>query len=183
MIHNIITAISARLNIYLQNRLMTHEDLVVVRNLVDLKGGVSEGIENKITVFLLSIEEEKTAKNKSATRVINNPIVILNINIMFAAYFTNLNYVESLRYVSLVIEFFQQHPVFSVSNTPGLPITSNNRVHVEIYNLNMPDTMRLWGAIGTKYIPSCAYKIKQVMFDSSIINVDIPPVMGDNKKD
>ena len=83
MIHNIITAISARLNIYLQNRLMTHEDLVVVRNLVDLKGGVSEGIENKITVFLLSIEEEKTAKNKSATRVINNPIVILNINIMF----------------------------------------------------------------------------------------------------
>jgi len=183
MIHNIVTAISSRLNAYLQNRLMTHEDVVVVRNLVDLKGGVSEGIENKIAVFLLSIEEEKTAKTKSATRVVNNPIVILNLNVMFAAYFTNSNYVESLRYVALVIEFFQQYPVFTFSDTPGLPITSNNKIHVEIYNLNMPDTMRLWGAIGTKYIPSCAYKIKQVIFDSSKINVDIPPIMGDNKKD
>ena len=103
MIHNIITAISSRVNTYVKNRLMIHEDVVIVRNLVDLKGNVSDGIDNKIVVFLLSIEEEKTAKTKSATRVINNPIVILNVNIMFAAYFSSQNYVESLRYVSLVI--------------------------------------------------------------------------------
>ena len=45
MLHNIITAISSRLNVYLKNRLLIHDDLVIVRNLVDLKGGVSEGIE------------------------------------------------------------------------------------------------------------------------------------------
>ena len=182
MIHNIITAISSRVNTYVKNRLLIHEDVVVVRNLVDLKGNVSDGIENKIVVFLLRIEEEKTAKTKSATRVINNPIVILNVNIMFAAYFSSQNYVESLRYVSLVVEFFQQHPMFSFADTAGLPPNANNRIHVEIYNLNMPDTMRLWGAIGTKYVPSCAYKIKQIIFDSENLTVDIPPVMGGKKK-
>ena len=78
MIHNIVTAVASRVNIYIKNRLLITEDVVVVGSLVDLKGTVNQGIENKISVFLLSIEEEKTAKNYAATRVINNPIIILN---------------------------------------------------------------------------------------------------------
>ena len=179
MIHNIITAISSRVNIYIKNRLLIDDDVVVVRNLVDLKGNVSDGVQNKISVFLLSVEEDKTSKNKSLARIVNNPVIILNVNIMFAAYFSNNSYVESLRYMSLVIEFFQKNPMFHFSDTPGLPI-STSKLHVEIYNLNMPDTIRLCGAIGTKYLPSCAYKIKQVKFDSEQINVDIPPIMGDD---
>ena len=35
----------------------------IVRSLVDIKGNLSQGIENKIVVFLLSIEEEKLSKN------------------------------------------------------------------------------------------------------------------------
>jgi hypothetical protein len=177
MIHNIVTAISSRVNLYVKNRLLIDDDVVVVRNLVDLKGSISEGVQNKISVFLLSVEEDKTSKTKSLTRVVNNPVIILNVNIMFAAYFTNNSYVESLRYISLVIEFFQKNPNFNLSDTPGLPL-SNPKVHVEIYNLNMPDTMRLWGAIGTKYLPSCAYRIKQIKFDSEQMNIDIPPIMG-----
>tara|TARA_B100001939_G_C16909343_1_gene603855 strand:+ start:426 stop:965 length:540 start_codon:yes stop_codon:yes gene_type:complete len=179
MVHNIVTSISSRLNLYLRNRLLINDDVVVVRNLVDLKGNVSDGIQNKISVFLLSVEEEKTSKNASASRVSSNPTVILNLNVMFAAYFSNDSYVESLKYISLVIEFFQKNPNFHYSDTPGLPIY-NSRLHVEIYNLNMPDTMRLWGAIGTKYLPSCAYKIKQVKFDNESFKIDIPPVMGDD---
>ena len=98
MVHNIITAISSRLNTYLKNRLLINDDLVIVRNLVDLKGSVSDGIQNKISVFLLSVEEEKTTKNKSASKVNSNPTVILNINLMFAAYFSNDSYIESLKY-------------------------------------------------------------------------------------
>lgn len=182
MVHNIITAISSRLNTYLKNRLLINDDLVIVRNLVDLKGSVSDGIQNKISVFLLSVEEEKTTKNKSASKVNSSPTVILNINLMFAAYFSNDSYIESLKYLSLVIEFFQKNPNFHYSDTPGLPV-SNSRLHVEIYNLNMPDTMRLWGAIGTKYLPSCAYKVKQIKFDNQLFRVDIPPIMGDKKNE
>ena len=181
MIHNIVTAISSRLNIYIRNRLLINDDVVIVRNLVDLKGTVSDGIQNKISAFLLSVEEEKSTKNKSASQILTNPSVVLNINVMFAAHFSNDSYVESLKYLSLVIEFFQKNPNFHFSDTPGLPV-SNSRLHVEIYNLNMPDTMRLWGAIGTKYLPSCAYKIKQIKFDDIGFSVDIPPIMGDNNE-
>ena len=119
---------------------------MIVRSLVDIKGNLSQGIENKIVVFLLSIEEEKLSKNATSGGIVNNPAINLNI-------------------------------IFSLANTPGLPMNIP-RLHVEIYNLNMPDTMRLWGAIGTKYIPSCAYRIKQIIFDSDTIIEDIPPILG-----
>lgn len=182
MIHSIISAIAVKANQYIKNKLAVDEDVVIVRSLVDIKGNLSQGIENKIVVFLLSIEEEKISKNLSANDITNNPALNLNINIMFASYFTDINYVESLRHVSLVIEFFQRNPIFNFANTPGLP-KSIPRLHVEIYNLNMPDTMRLWGAIGTKYIPSCAYRIKQIVFDSNTIVEDTPPVLGNDRRD
>lgn len=179
MIHNIITAVSAKANQYIKNKLSIDEDVVIVKSLIDIKGNLNQGIENKISVFLLSIEEEKLAKNKSTLRSISNPSINLNMNIMFASYFTDSNYIESLRYVSLIIDFFQRNPIFDHTNTPGLPINVP-RLHSEIYNLNMPDTMRLWGAIGTKYVPSCAYRIKQIIFDSDTVIEDTPPVMGNN---
>lgn len=180
MIHRIITAIAAKANEHIKNKLSLDEDIVIVRSLVDIKGNLSEGVENKITVFLLSIEEEKLAKNISASNLATNPSLYLNLNLMFASYFTGVNYVESLRHVSLVIDFFQTNPVFTSSNTPGLPINIS-RLHTEIYNLNMPDTMRLWGAIGTKYVPSCAYRVKQVIFDNDTIIEDTPPMLGNVK--
>tara|TARA_B100001093_G_scaffold155902_1_gene148505 strand:- start:926 stop:1468 length:543 start_codon:yes stop_codon:yes gene_type:complete len=179
MIHNIITAISAKANQYIKNKLSIDEDVVIVKSLIDIKGNLNQGIENKISVFLLSIEEEKLAKNKNTLRSVSNPSININMNIMFASYFTDSNYIESLRYVSLIIDFFQRNPIFDHTNTPGLPINVP-RLHSEIYNLNMPDTMRLWGAIGTKYVPSCAYRIKQIIFDSDTVIEDTPPVMGNN---
>ena len=179
MIHNIITAISAKANQYIKNKLSIDEDVVIVKSLIDIKGNLNQGIENKISVFLLSIEEEKLAKNNSTLRSVSNPSINININIMFASYFTDSNYIESLRYVSLILDFFQRNPIFNHTNTPGLPINVP-RLHSEIYNLNMPDTMRLWGAIGTKYVPSCAYRIKQIIFDSDTVIEDTPPVMGNN---
>jgi len=179
MIHNIITAIAAKANQYIKNKLSIDDDVVIVRSLVDIKGNISQGIENKIIVFLLSLEEEKLAKNGNGLKLTNNPPINLNINIMFASYFTETNYVESLRFVSLIIDFFQRNPIFNFSNTPGLPLNVP-RVHVEIYNLNMPDTMRLWGAIGTKYVPSCAYRIKQIIFDNETVIEDTSPLLGGN---
>ena len=179
MIHNIITAISSKVNQYVKNKLSIDEDVVIVKSLIDIKGNLNQGIENKISVFLLSIEEEKLAKNNSTLRSVSNPSINININIMFASYFTDSNYIESLRYVSLILDFFQRTPIFKHTNTPGLP-RNVPRLHSEIYNLNMPDTMRLWGAIGTKYVPSCAYRIKQIIFDSDTVIEDTPPVMGNN---
>ena len=175
MIHNIITSIAYRLNIYIKNRLFLNDDVVIVGSLVDLKGSINEGIENKVSLFLIGIEEERTSKTYSAKRAINNPVIILNINVMFASYFQSTNYVESLRYISLIIEFFQKNPVLNFTDTPGLPL-SISKLHVELYSLNTSEALRLWSGIGAKYVPSCAFKIKQVTFDSENLNADIPPI-------
>ena len=82
MIHNIITAISAKANQYIKNKLSIDEDVVIVKSLIDIKGNLNQGIENKISVFLLSIEEEKLAKNKSTLRSVSNPSININMNIM-----------------------------------------------------------------------------------------------------
>ena len=94
---------------------------------------------------------------------------------MFASYFQSTNYVESLRYISLIIEFFQKNPVLNFTDTPGLPL-SISKLHVELYSLNTSEALRLWSGIGAKYVPSCAFKIKQVTFDSQDLNADIPPI-------
>ena len=107
----------ASLNIYIKNRLFLNDDVVIVGSLVDLKGSINEGIENKVSLFLIGIEEERTSKTYSAKRAINNPVIILNINVMFASYFQSTNYVESLRYISLIIEFFQKNPVLNFTDT------------------------------------------------------------------
>ena len=52
MIHNIITSIAAKTNQYIKNKLSIDDDIVIVRSLVDIKGNLSQGIENKIVVFL-----------------------------------------------------------------------------------------------------------------------------------
>ena len=96
---------------------------------------------------------------------------------MFAAYFTNSNYLESLRYISLVIEFFQIYNVFDSSNTP-LISPGIDKVYVEISNVSIEEISKLWGNIGTSYIPSIAYKIKQVKFDGNMIS-EIIPNIGD----
>tara|TARA_B100001113_G_C21113632_1_gene624375 strand:- start:1936 stop:2475 length:540 start_codon:yes stop_codon:yes gene_type:complete len=179
MIHNIISAISSKLNFYVKNKLSIDDDVVVIRNLIDLKGNVSDGIENKISVFLLGLEEDKTSKNKSLGRIVSPPVVTLNVNIMFAAYFTNNSYLESLRYITLVLEFFQKNPNFDFEDTPGLPYECS-QIHAQIYNLDIESNMRLWSSIGAKYIPSVAYKIKHVLIDSDLVYEDVPPILGNS---
>ena len=76
MIHNIITSIAYRVNIYIKNRLFLNDDVVIVGSLVDLKGSINEGIENKVSLFLIGIEEERTSKTYSAKRVINKTNII-----------------------------------------------------------------------------------------------------------
>ena len=112
MIHNVVASIGYRLNEYIKNSLSLSEEAVIISSLVDLKGNVNPEIENKITIFLINIEEERTAKNghfQSSPGM--NPPSTMNLYLMFSAYFPNFNYMESLRYISLVIEFFQSNNI------------------------------------------------------------------------
>ena len=182
MIHNVITSIALKLDEFIKNKLSLTEDTVIVSSLVDIKGNVNQDIENKISVFLLHIEEETITKNATIRNSQGtNPPVKINIMVMFSAYFPNFNYVEALRYVSLVIEFFQNTNVFDDSNTSGLPINAN-RIHTELHNISIEEIGKLWGNIGANYIPSVSYRFKHILFEGESISQDIPRILGVSKK-
>ena len=180
MIHNIVTSISDRLDEYVKNKLSLTEDAVIISSIVDIKGNVNQDIENKICVFLLNIEEEKVTKNVSSQIPgVRNP-VSMNLYLVFSAYFSNFNYLESLQYISIVIEFFQNHNYFDNLNTPML----SNRVdklYAEFNNISMDEINKLWSNIGANYVPSVSYKIKHARFDGTELFENIPNILGRNR--
>jgi hypothetical protein len=177
MIHNVVASIGYRLDEYIKNALSLSEETVIVSSLVDIKGNVNPDIENKVTIFLLNIEEERTAKNGHfQSHAGSNPPVTINIYLMFSAYFPNFNYMESLRYISLVIEFFQSNNSFASSNTPLLS-NSIDKLFVEISNVGIDEISKLWSNIGANYVPSVAYKIKHIVFDGENISQNVSSIL------
>jgi len=180
MIHNLVSSIGFRLDEFIKNKLSISEDTVVISSLVDINGNMNQEIENKITIFLINIEEEKITKNgqfQSSPGM--TPPVTINVYLMFSAYFPNFNYIESLRYISLVIEFFQNHNFFNNANTPLLS-DNIDKLFVEMSNVGIEEVGKLWGSIGANYIPSVAYKVKHLRFDGNIITENIPLIMGND---
>lgn len=178
MIHNVVTSIGYRLDEFIKNRLSISDDTVIISSLVDVKGNLNQDIENKVAVFLLHIEEEKVSKNGySLSSPGMPPPVMISIYLMFSAYFPNFNYIESLRYISLVIEFFQSNNVFTGGNTSTLS-GNIDKITVEISDISIDDINKLWGNIGANYIPSVAYKVKYIRFDGQSITDDIPSILG-----
>jgi len=177
MIHNVVASIGYRLNEHVMNALSLSDEAVIISSLVDLKGNINPDIENKISMFLINIEEERTAKNghfQSSPGM--NPPTTVNLYLMFAAYFPNFNYMESLRYISLVIEFFQSQNSFSTSNTPLLS-NSVEKLSIELSNIGLEDIGKLWSNIGTNYIPSVAYKVKHIVYNRNTISENISTIM------
>lgn len=178
MIDKVITSVASKLDEYVKNSLSLNEQSVIVSSLVDLKGNLNQDVENKITIFLLNIEEEKLSKNANMTsNAGSNPGIKISVHLMFSAHFTNFNYLEALKYISLVIEFFQAHNTFTASDTQGLPLDVT-KIHSEMLNISIEEIGKLWGNIGANYVPSVAYKLKHIYYKDGGISSDVALVTG-----
>lgn len=177
MIHNVLTSVAFKLDEFIKNKLSLTDDTVIVSSLVDIKGNLNQDIENKISIFLLHIQEEKLNKNtymKFSSG--STPPIQINLLVMFSAFFPNFNYIEALRYISLVIEFFQRNVIFDHSNTPGLS-PDIDKVYAEMYDISIEEINQLWGNIGANYVPSVTYKFRHIVFDGEMISSDIPKIL------
>jgi hypothetical protein len=178
MIHSVLFSIVNSLHEFIKYELNLQEDTVILTNPVDLKGNTNSEIDNKLCVFLLHLEEEKTIKNSSLqSSGGNNPPIHFNLKVMFIANFPDPNYLEALRYISLVVEYFQGNRVFDKSNTPML--SSNvEKVSMEYMDLNLQDLNNVWSLIGLKLMPSVVYKLKLLSFTDSLFKEDSTAIIG-----
>lgn len=178
MIHNVLTSIVAALNEHIRNELSLQEDMVILTNPVDLKGSLNTQIDNKLCVFLQHLEEERIIKNGSYQSSGGmNPPLHINLFLMFVANFPDPNYTESLRYVSLVLEYFQGNRIMDRSNTPMLS-ANVDKISFEYYNLDFNELNNVWSLLGLKYMPSVIYKIKLLSFTNNLIKEESVGLIG-----
>ncbi|MFM9946782.1 MAG: DUF4255 domain-containing protein [Saprospiraceae bacterium] len=178
MIHHALNLLFTELEAYMQVRLgASTQQYVVQGNVAQLEASNNQGLERKVIISLVNIEEESTLKNyPNHSRTLNNevryenPPVYLNLYLLFTANFPpeNDDYVQALTRLSLVIEFFQGRYVFNLNNAPTYgnnlesPDVSDMQLILNLYTMTFEQINHLWGSLGGKQIPFVMYKARMV---------------------
>jgi hypothetical protein len=172
MIDAALKHVRDQLNQFLKRSFGLNEDVVVLSNIIDQDGSVAASVNDKLVVFLVNIERDRTPANgtsaglpagRTATGVVP---IHLNLYVMISGNFRD--YVESLKFLSNTVSFFQRYPVLDPHNTPDLD-RRIDRLVMEIENLSIHDLSTLWGVLSGRYLPSVFYKIRMVTFDSDTV--------------
>lgn len=122
-----------------------------------------------VSALLINIEEEnrlrppdlyrRTAANGATQQV--QPEVRLNFYVLFVAHFKQ--YEDSLRALSQIIQYFQNHRLLNHQNAPELSEDIDHLV-LELITLPFGEQNEVWSALRTTYRPSVLYKVKMVIF-------------------
>jgi hypothetical protein len=176
MIHVVLSAVVSSLNEYIRNELNLQEDVVILTNAVDLSGNLNSQIDNKLCVFLQNLDEERVIRNGGYQNYLgSNPPKHFNLHVMFVANFPDPNYLEALRYISLVLEFFQGTQVFDKFNLPSISLNVE-KLSFEFVNFTFDELNSVWSVLGLKYMPSASYKIKLLSFSNNLIREQVTAV-------
>ena len=177
MIQNALSSITKDLDNFIKGKFSVQESKVVLNGLVDNSGQFPIENQDKLVVTFTSLRQEAFSTNYSPARRqerLNAP-VNLGVNVLISACFNQ--YEESLRYLSLVFNFFQGKPLFTSANTPGLNPAFEN-ITIEALDLNQSELNALWARIGTHYRPSLYYKIRMISTREEIMLERIPAITG-----
>lgn len=176
MIHLVLPIIVAELNGFLMRAVADTEDRAVLSALVDQAGEIAFQGEDRVICTLTGVEQERTNLNQMrSAAIVANPPIYLNLYLLFSSYFRD--YDEALKFLSLVIAFFQGKQVFTPQNTPELP-DGVEKVSIEINNLDQHQQNQLWSAIGAKMMPSVSMKLRMVAITRDQILAEIPEITG-----
>lgn len=185
--HNTLAYIRDILNQYFKNEFSISENKVVLSNLVNPDGTIAQNNDGKIVFFLLNLEEESAIKNnisRSSTHSAESftqrkPRIHLNLKLLFCANFTGKNYVEGLRYLTSLIQFFQQNN--RIETRFSGKEANSNRILFELSKLNYNDMSHVWSTIGSKLMPSALYTVRFISIDDKSIHKEIPTIQEPGK--
>ena len=152
-------------NAYMQRRLDADFGNIELGPLVDDKGSWV-ATQNTLRMTLFQIEEERHARTQIPQQVLVNnhnvalpPPLAINLAILFSASFTT--YTEGLRLLSLLLTFFQSHPLFTPAEHPGMP-AGVDRLALELINYGPEQANQMWACLGAKHLPSGGYRVRML---------------------
>lgn len=173
MIDEALSAVCRELNEFIRAKLHLNEDKVALSNLVGQDGQFAVEGENQVLCTLFQVEQDRLGitDGRGSARglpVRSNAPLRLNLYVLFSAYFGKANYAEALKFLSLIIAFFQGKFLFTSRNStlPGTP----DRLVFELHNLSVHDTSNMWSSLGSKHMPHVVYRVRHLLFDEGRIN-------------
>jgi hypothetical protein len=155
------------LNAYLVSRTGSLSSDVV--NLNQIVGEDNKYVmdDESIALTLINIEEERTLRSQLPTFTYKNdqhsvsePELKLNLQILFVAKFAI--YDQSLKWLSLLLTYFQSHPSFTSDAYPGLD-PRIEKLTVELQSPGYEQLNQIWAFLGAKHLPSVVYKVRMVI--------------------
>lgn len=161
------TRLNAHFNLLTNGGQNASEDLVVFIDGDQKPDSISFKL-GAISLLLFNIEQDNTLRQAdSYKRIANdgsaefiNPDIIVNLYILLVAKFPD--YKDSLRYLSLILRYFQANPYFDRQNSPD--ILGIDHFAIELNAQTTTQQNELWGVLRSSYVPSLVYKIKAVTF-------------------
>lgn len=183
MINSAINHIANELNYSLQKTFSLDESIVVVSNTVEQDGSLPLQASNKVAVSLINIERDTFSKSGGGSgggfsrAAVGYEPVYLNLYVMVSICFGGNNYLESMKFLSNSIAFFQRRPVFDHSNTPDMDDRIEKLV-LDLENLSIQELSNLWGVLGGKYYPSVLYRVRMVAIDPGDISDQAVTITG-----
>jgi len=169
MIYEVLQTLTDNLNVYFRTKLKIQEDKAELSAIVNQDGTIALQSENKVLVSLLNIEREPFSANSGN---IGRQKLSLNIIVIFCCHFSNSNYSEAIRFLDLIISYFEENYTLEAQNI----YDSNNKIKIEIETFNLEKVHNIWSTIGAKYLPSVVYKLRMIVVDSNSISNFAPAV-------
>jgi len=183
MFNAFINFLKQDLNTFISNKLGTTGSFVLFSNLNNIAEGTT-GVDNKIIISIVSIEEEKMLKTPDNYTRINNeinykkPPVWLNVTCLFTFFTRSTDTYEGIDLLGNIVQYFQSKPRLD-QETAVVPANfppDFEEVRAEFISLNLEQTNDLWGMFGGKYHPSVLYKFKTIPIDNLDITPGGPPI-------
>ena len=117
----------------------------------------------------MNIEEERqlrpddlySTRNVKGKSVKVQPEIRFNLFILYTFRFKN--YEESMRYLSLLMKYFQANRVFDHHNSPDLS-PEVEKLWVELVTMPFAQQNDLWNALRTTHLPSILYRVKMLTY-------------------
>ena len=192
MIHTSLSFITNELNEYLKLKTGTPGvDRVFLTSVATESNGVVIP-DKSVGVSLINIEEDRVIKDQQISVINNsgnveyrNPEIKLNLYILISANFQDKmehdssdDYVEGLKQLSHIISFFQAKNVFTQSNSPALATYDSGikKLVVELYSYSFEQLYNFWSVLGTHYLPSVLYKVREITIQEKAIQNSALPI-------
>jgi len=172
VIDQVLDFLCRQVNAYLLTKLDPSPESALVLFNVSQLGTDAENTDDTKNAFLtlVNVEEDRISKSqqnyvrRDEKLIYQQPKVHLNLYLLFSA---NLDYLESLKRISLIIQFFQHRNVFTPLTSPAMPAGTDELV-LDLYTTSFQELNNLWGVMGSRYLPSVMYKMRMVTISEEL---------------